>query len=127
MDEYFFRRYRNGKRMAEDVRITKATTLEEACLSASRIAAQYNDGTTLVYEPDVAERDALRAELAAANARLEAFGKHKDWSIEYKSPVYGDDDDQERCWVVHKEEWIVIGKGNTPAGAIDAALANRGK
>lgn len=77
MSEYFFRRYCNGTRMAEDVRIIQATTLEEACLSASRIAAQYKDGTALVYEPDselwahkqlAQDRvliDALRAELAA--------------------------------------------------------------
>lgn len=61
MSEYFFRRYRNGERMAEDVRITQAATLEEASLAASRIVAQYNDGTVLVSECEVD----LRAELAA--------------------------------------------------------------
>lgn len=44
MSEYFFRRYRNGERMAEDVRITQAATLEEASLAASRIAAALNNG-----------------------------------------------------------------------------------
>lgn len=69
MSEYFFRRYRNGERMAEDVRITQAATLEEASLAASRIAAQYRDGTVLVSEREVdlrAERDALRALLQEA-------------------------------------------------------------
>ena len=85
MSEYFFRRYRNGERMAEDVRISQAATLEEACLSASRIAAQYKDGTALVYEPDselwahkqmAQDRsliDTLRAELAAMERRARTF------------------------------------------------------
>lgn len=68
MSEYFFRRYRNGQRMAENVRITQAATLEEACLSASRIAAQYNDGTVLVSECGVD----LRAELATERDRVKA-------------------------------------------------------
>lgn len=67
MSEYFFRRYRNGERMAEDVRITQAATLEEASLAASRIAAQYRDGTVLVSECEVD----LRAELAALRAQLD--------------------------------------------------------
>jgi hypothetical protein len=61
MTEYLFRRYRNGRRMAEDVRITGAPAFEDACVTASRIAAQYKDGTTLVYEPEAelaAEREA---------------------------------------------------------------------
>ena len=85
MSEYFFRRYRNGERMAEDVRISQAAALEEACLSASRIAAQYKDGTALVYEPDselwahkqmAQDRsliDTLRAELAAMERRARTF------------------------------------------------------
>lgn len=71
MSEYFFRRYRNGERMAEDVRITQAATLEEASLAASRIAAQYRDGTVLVSEREVD----LRAELAAEERRIAVMAK----------------------------------------------------
>lgn len=69
MSEYFFRRYRNGAHMAEGVRITQAQTLDEACLLASKIAARYKDGTTLVYELD--DETYARAELAAERADKE--------------------------------------------------------
>ena len=77
MSEYFFRRYRNGERMAEDVRITQAATLEEATLAASRIAAQYRDGTVLVSECEVD----LRAEVEVKNAALEKMDSDARWRI----------------------------------------------
>lgn len=76
-----------------------------------------------------------RAALAIAEAAFAKsypwtdFAAHTNWEIKYKKPIYGDDADQERCWVVFEEtgnrndrEWTVIGKGDTPAAAAQSAL-----
>lgn len=67
-------------------------------------------------------------------ALWDAFGARKNWSLEYKRPIYGDDDDQEECWIVYEEsggindrEWTVMGKGETPVDAVVAAIRSRGE
>lgn len=61
---------------------------------------------------------------------LAEFGKRRGWTLSYKCPVYADDEDEEQCWQVlevrggvNDREWYVLGKGETPADAIRAAIA----
>jgi hypothetical protein len=88
------------------------------------------------YEPNAAlitaAVNALPALLdaAEATAALEWFGTQHRLSLDFYSPVYGDDDDQSQEWRVTKEsgsindrEWDVIGRGETPLAAITAARA----
>lgn len=63
-------------------------------------------------------------------ALLSEFGKRRGWGLSYKCPFYSDDDDEEQCWQVtevrgsvNDREWYVLGKGETPADAIRAAIA----
>ena len=58
------------------------------------------------------------------------FSDQHRLSLEYYSPVYGDDDDQSREWRVSQEsgsindrEWDIIGRGETAAQAISQARA----
>lgn len=57
---------------------------------------------------------------------LVEFGKHRNWELSYS---YAEDDE---CWCVHQvnggindREWTCIGKGVTPAEAIEAALSRQ--
>lgn len=88
MSEFFFRRYRNGQRMAEDVVIEREETLEDACVAASRMAAQYKDGTTLVYDENPVRNSESETyyNLVADNARLRAelaAEKKRAWALRY--------------------------------------------
>ena len=69
--------------------------------------------------------DELREALSAdkRGALLTEFRKHKNWELSY---CYEED---EEGWQVHKvvgsrndREWRLIGQGDTPAEAIDAAI-----
>ena len=66
--------------------------------------------------------------LRAENEALEWLGAQPRLSLEFYSPVYGDDDDQSREWRVHRvsggindREWEVVGRGETPGAALISA------
>ena len=73
---------------------------------------------------------ALTARQDAATDALTWFGTQRRLLLDFYSPMYGDDDDQSEEWRVTKEsrpindrEWNVIGRGDTPLAAINAARA----
>ena len=80
MPEFFFQRYVNGERMADDVLITKQATLEDAIPAALRLCRN-SPKSVLVHIPQTPWRDIksaprdgqseierLRADLAAVTA-----------------------------------------------------------
>ena len=55
------------------------------------------------------------------------FGQHKNWELDFGEI---DNDSSDCCWRVHRvnggyndPEWTLIGQGETPLEAIEAALA----
>jgi hypothetical protein len=50
-DGFFFARYVDGQRMAEDIRINVASTLDEAIAKAVRICPRTSRITVLVHVP----------------------------------------------------------------------------
>src|SRR5690606_17914394 len=61
--------------------------------------------------------------------------QQKRLSLEFYSPIYGDDDDQAEEWRVHRQsggindrEWEIVGRGITPSEALaDARSRIRGE
>lgn len=80
-------------------------------------------------------RRSLYAEAAAEIERLrkawDFLASNRRFSLDPCGPVYCDDDDQFSGWRVHREsgpindrEWEIVGEGDTPLLAVEAALAN---
>lgn len=86
---------------------------------------------------DAFKNGAAKMVNAAINIHLDLtkdllwFDEQRRLSIEYYSPMYGDDDDQDREWRVYEEsgsindrEWDIVGRGQTVVEAISNARMN---
>jgi|GEM_PF-2579247 len=83
MPEFFFQRYVNGERMADDVLITKQATLEDAIPAALRLCRN-SPKSVLVHIPQTPWRDIKSAprdgqsEIERLRAELAAVTKERD-------------------------------------------------
>jgi hypothetical protein len=103
-----------------------AQTLFEHEMTARGVVASWDD----VDEDDRAEwQNTVDVVLRAASSDdIAWFSSQRRLSLDFQSPVYADDDDQDREWRVREEsgnindrEWEVIGRGATVPQAIAAA------
>jgi hypothetical protein len=81
--EYRFDRYRNGRKMAEGLVLTKPKTVDEAVAVASRLAEA---GDVFVLREDLARLATVEAERDAARKRAEPFDRcvaafAKTWKV----------------------------------------------
>lgn len=65
------------------------------------------------------------------SAPWEWLANNRNHSLEYYSPIYGDDDDQSEEWRVIKisgsindREFDIVGRGVTPLEAVQSAMAS---
>jgi hypothetical protein len=122
-----------GGVMAENVTAEEIAQLVEFCRNerdAREFSRVENDYVTTARSA-LAIAEKLPALLAAAEeaTAITEFALHTNWELSHKHPYYGDDDDDEVCWIVNEvvggindREWNAIGKGATPAEAMADAI-----
>ncbi|ALJ08273.1 hypothetical protein JL11_07900 [Brevundimonas sp. DS20] len=119
------RRAGAAERQLEDK--TDSIVKRRQWLSRAKAERGYHDNTSFdrVWADTCAAAD--RAQAAEARAdRLAKFGRHINWELSF---CYLDDESEPGCWAVHSvnggrndREWTLIGRGDTPDDAIQAAL-----
>lgn len=131
---FFFDRYINGVRMAEDVCVEREATLESAMRVAARIAAKGPNGepTVLIYRST--ETVTLLARIAAQEAQIKGLAAEKQyWRGEIDTVLAGRADEHDRAEAAEtalaamtKERDDLANANYRQASCIHVAAANLG-